>query len=166
MENPAKLRRRIAVLAGSPGKTRILVKRRLHELVWDIPDSHLHWPLGRKKGAPLNVASRLLQDASLGLIGDLQQVRKQLSTYGGRKKLPTGGFAYIIPSSSTFNITLAAENASKVRKHLHLECERVEMHSLVDIMSSESHLKYGGGTIEAVRSTCSKSGALPNFSES
>jgi hypothetical protein len=163
MENPAKLRRRIAVLAASPGRKSVLVKRRLHENVWDVPDSHMHWPLGRKKEPPLNVASKLVQDASLGLLGDLKDIKKELSSSGGRKKLPAGGFVYILLSSTEMDVTLATKNASRVRKHLELECCRTEMHSIDEIMSSASHAKYGGGTIEAVRSTCSKSGALPNF---
>lgn len=163
MENPSKVRRRITVLAESPGKKRVLVVRRLGENVWDAPDSHLHWPLGRKREPPLNVASRLVHDATLGLL-DLKQIRKHLSSFGARKKLPTGGFAYILPSFLDFDLTIATINASRVRKHLRIDVARVEMHDIEEIMSSTSHIKYGGGTIEAVRSICSKSGALPNLS--
>lgn len=164
MENPARARRRILVLAASPGRTRVAVRKDV-DSYWHVPDSHLHWPIGRRRDSPLNVASRLLKDATLGLCGDTKQIRAEFTSFGKRLKLPSGGFAYFLPNTEKINIEFAVVGAARVRKHLDMKTERTELHSIADIMNIESHAKYGSSTIEAIRSICSKCGTLPNMSD-
>ena len=144
MEIPAKKRKRVVVLAKSPMGTRVLVKRDHNNLFWNVPDTHLHWPIARPKCSPSESASYLMKDCTLGILGDVQDIH-----FSSRKKLPTGGFSYEYNDAG--NLLHAIDMASRVRKHLKLKNEEVEMHNMIDIIQPNAHAKYGGGTIEAIR---------------
>lgn len=147
MEDPAKLRRKIIVVATSPNRSQVLLRK--DENMWNLPNSHLHWPLGRRKGQPVYVAAHLLKDFTLSIYGDLKTIKKNLTSYSERSKLPTGGFMFIVSDGP--NISNICSIANRVRKHLKIN-DVYEMHKLEDIIKIESHKKYGSMTIEAIRS--------------
>jgi hypothetical protein len=152
MEDPSKLRRKIVVIATSPNRKHILLRRDENSL-WNVPNSHLHWPLGRRKGQPIYVASHLLKDFTLSVYGDIKSIKKNLTVFSHRSKLPTGGFMFHISEGP--NITIICDIANRVRKHLKLK-ELYQMHTVDDILQNNSYKKYGNTTIEAVRTLTNK----------
>ena len=153
MEDSLRKRRRVIAIGLSPERSRVLVLRN-RESMWHLPDSNLHWRVGQRKKTPQNMASYMLRDATISLLGETTHIQKHIIKESKRYKLPTGGFAFVVPSNPTFNVSSAAESSNRVRKHLKLE-GRCEMHKISDISLSDSHFKYGSGTIEAIRSvTC------------
>ena len=147
MEDPSKLRRKIVVVATSPNRKHILL-RRDENYQWNVPNSHLHWPLGRRKGQPIYVAAHLLKDFTLSVYGDINTTKKNLTLFSQRTKLPTGGFMFNISQGP--NISIICDTANRVRRHLKLK-EIYQMHVIDDILQTNSHKKYGNTTIEAVR---------------
>jgi len=149
MEIPSVKRRKIVVIALSPTKTSVMVKQDAKKK-WNIPDSHLDWEIGRRKKNPTLLASDLLKDFTLSLLGELKTIRNNTKLHSKRFMLPSGGFSFVIESSAAFDINKAVENANLVRKHLDLK-EKIEMHSIKLICDPKSHSKYGNTTIEALR---------------
>ncbi len=142
MENPAKKRRKIVVLLLSPNKTKVLVRKERGQSFWNIPDSHLHWPIGRVKLQPSRMAEELINDAVSGCI-DINP--KTLE----RRKLPSKGFVYEMTSKE---ISESLKTAERVKKQLKCSDFEAQMHSTDEIKLPESHSKYGSSTIEAIRS--------------
>lgn len=161
MEIPARARRRVVVLGLSQDKLRVLVIKGQNDL-WHIPDSHLHWDIGRRKQNPQSIASNLIKDALLSLIGDFTLIQDYITKNGTRFMLPTGGFIYLVPSNHDFDISRATLDISRVRKHLKIG-GKCEMHLIEDILLPTSHSKYGPGTIETVRSGCLNFSSNANF---
>lgn len=151
MENPAKLRKRIVLLATSPNRTRVLVVKQNGDSMWSIPDTHLHWPIGKRKKPPRMAASVLASDATFSLLGTPNQIKTRLQLSGERYKLPTGGFGFLLPSESV-STSEAVDNVTKVRKHLRMSEGVTQMHEISNIQRVHSHSSYTSGTIEAVRS--------------
>jgi hypothetical protein len=160
MEVPARARRRVSVIALSPEKTKLLVIQGEDNL-WHIPDSHLHWPIGKRKKLPQSLAAHLLKDATMSILADNLTIKKHICNHSKRSKLPTGGFVYLVQSTIEMNITQAVECTQRVRKHLKINSPRVEMHLLSNVRASTSHSKYGSSTIEAVRSGCVDENSFP-----
>ena len=151
---PSKLRKKIVVLALSPKRSRALVIKGEDDR-WHLPDSHLHWPIGRKKATPIFVCAQLARDATIGLLGEVSGIKRQVSKYGKRHKLPTGGFVFSIPSTENFLVDQAVDYASRAKKFLNL-IGRIEMRSIEDI-KNDSFAEYGGTSIEAVHAYLSVS---------
>ena len=136
-------KKRVSVMAMSPGRTRIMVSKRRFGR-WDIPDTTLHWPGGKRLRQPKVTAAHLVTMFTHGVVDP-----KNLQTWiknSDRICLPTGGFAYCFSE----DLDSIVESANRVNKHLKLDLPTVEMRSIEEVCSSFS--KYGGGTIEAVRS--------------
>ena len=147
MEVPAQSRKKIVIIATSPGKSRVLLKKDKNE--WNLPNSHLHWPIGRRKAEPIQVASYLLKEFTLALYGDLKTINTILTSKSIRTKLPTGGYIFLISDGPDLN--QICDNANRVRKHLGID-EKIELHSITEILKSDSYGKFGSTTIEAIRS--------------
>jgi len=161
MQEPSKKRRKAVLVALSPMRTRVLLRK--HESSWNLPDSHLHWPIGKRTTAPSKTVIYMLREATLSLAGDTHTLKELLTSKGTRKKLATGGFVFVLPSTDKFNISTIVQTSSSVRKFLGITSEKVEMHSIDDILKVENQCKYGGSTIEAVRSIFQLSGALDDI---
>lgn len=144
----ANSRRKVLILASSPGKSRVLaVKDR--EGKWNVPDSHKHWKIGKRFPPPLLAACTLLKEATLGILSS-EELKADFMEFGKRKKLPSGGYIYAWKDTPTVNILESVDHANKVSKYLHLD-HCLEMKNVTEIKSADSFSKYGPETIEAVR---------------
>ena len=164
MEEPAKKRRRIVVGAVSPNRSSILVHKINKQAKWDLPDSHIHWGVGKKlKAEPFLTACSLFSDATIGIMGDTKHIYHRYSGIkSARKILPTGGFLYIFEDAKNLESLKDLEYLesldgyvcamNNVKKHLGLKQFNTELHSIHDIKDEKAHLKYGSVTIEAIRS--------------
>ena len=135
-------KRRISVLVLSPDQKRVLVSRRTGR--WEVPDSGVHWPGGKRMKAPKATAESLIQICMHG-VTDPKQVKQWIKD-SRRHILPTGGFAYTIETDSDEMVRIA----NRVNKFMHLDKPILEMHDVDEV--ADSFGKYGGSTIEAVRS--------------
>ena len=144
----ANYRKRVVVLASSPGKSRVLViKDSLGK--WNIPDTHKHWKVGKILPIPLHAASVLLKESTLGIACDVH-LTKHFSENGMRKKLPSGGYIYEWTDCPDLNIEKSVASASAVAKFLNINY-KAEMKAVEEIKLKDSFAKYGAETIEAVR---------------
>ena len=156
MEEPAKKRRRIVVGALSPNRTRILVHKINKQAMWDLPDSHIHWGVGKKlKSEPFLTACNLLNDATLGILGDAKKIQQGMKTE--RKILPTGGFIYIFENlqddqTGCVPLNFYVDALNNVKRHLGMKEFQTELHEISEIKDEKAHLKYGSITIETIRS--------------
>jgi hypothetical protein len=143
MEEPSKTRRKVVVVLLSPTRSRVFVRKDNDK--WNVPNSHIHWPLGRKRTGPLGVASSLIKDLTLGMIS-IKNSKSEMQK-GVRKKIPSGGFVYVLEMPNLVDI---AENVKNVQKYLRLD-QSSEMHDIATILKIQSMGKYGGETIEVLR---------------
>lgn len=142
MENPAKKRRQIVVLIQSPKKSKILVRKEHGQTFWNIPDSYLHWQIGKIKSVPSKMAAEMIEEVTSGLVEiDSDSLKRTI--------LPSKAFAYQISPEKIKEILPIAE---KVKNFYNLKRFQCEMHSTDEIKLPGSHSKYGSSTIEAVRS--------------
>ena len=163
MELPAHGKRRVSVLLmAAPQRAQVLVVQGA-EGRWHVPDTHSHWRIGRRMPEPQSAAAVMLHDITLGILGEVTDIKRQLSAHGTRARLPTGGFVYKCHADALGCMDLRATLAvyNRVRKHMAASAmaadaeplPRIELHDVADVCSAASHSKYGAGTIEAVRST-------------
>ncbi len=154
MEPPANTRRRVVVFALSACKRRALMVQGADGL-WHLPNSHLHWPVGARAREPQHVAAVLLHRATLGILGDVTDVRAML---GGeracRSRLPSGGFVYALHSDAiAAHVEAAVDAAARARRFLHLdegEYTPVQMVSLDGARGPRARARFGGDTVEVV----------------
>jgi hypothetical protein len=111
-----------------------------------VPDSALHWPGGKRLKQPKTTAANLISIITHGIVNP--DDAKEWIKNSERHCLPTGGFGYTFSE----NLDNLVECANRVNKYLKLDLPVLEMKSVDEVCSS--HAKYGGGTIEAVRSMC------------
>jgi hypothetical protein len=135
-------KRRISVLVLSPDEKRILVSRRTGR--WEIPDSVVHWPGGKRMKGPKATAESLVQMSMHG-VTDPKLVKEWIKQ-SRRHVLPTGGFAYTVSADIDETVRIA----NRVNKFMKLDKPILEMHDIDEV--ADSFGKYGGSTIEAVRS--------------
>lgn len=105
---------------------------------WNLPNSHLHWPIGKKIPQPSEAARQLLKELTYSLVDEKPKERKIL---------PSGGFLFIFEPNE---ITRLVSNVECVSKHLGLE-KNVQMHAVDPITEISAHFTYGPDTIESVR---------------
>lgn len=159
MEPPANSRRRVLVLALSKCKSRALMVQDPDGL-WHLPNSHLHWPVGARAREPQHVAAVLLHRATLGILGDVTDVRAMLGAERNcRSRLPAGGFVYTVQSeAAAAHVESAVTAANRVRRflfmHLSSEHSPVQMVSIAGVLSARARARFGGDTVEACTAMC------------
>lgn len=142
------------VLALSPCGTRALMLQGADGR-WDVPNSHMHWPVGARAREPQHVAAVLLHRATLGVLGDVTDVRALLGAESdARTKLPAGGFLYTLRSpAAAAQVDAAVAAATRARRFLHLdggEYSAVAMVPLEGARGARARARFGGDTVEAI----------------
>ena len=145
MEAPANSRRRIIILLVHENK--VLVLQGLDGR-WHLPDTHLHWKIGKRQTDPKSTACSLINESTCGLIGDSNEL-KELVQRSHRYLLPTGGFCYKI----NIDMSTLIKTATRVQKLFQVNGPRLDLHPIEDICKVIAHAKYGPGTIEAIRTS-------------
>jgi hypothetical protein len=138
MQQTALRKKKVVVLAHSPQSKSVLVVRDAHGK-WHLPNTHLHWPIGKKLPQPALAAKFLLLDSTLALV--------EANDNFSRKNLPSGGFVFIAEPGG---LGASLRNVERVSRHLGLE-KKVQAHSLSSITEISAHSTYGPDTIESVR---------------